>query len=242
MKNIIQFIVFILGLLWVISFYVWAIWYVISSNYKPKMLALPVLILGGAGIVYYWGKEVKEQFLRVRQFLTMRSLAKTGKPVIPQSLQTKQAMGIQMIKGKYFLMEQFPLVFTFSFLVLSSMISLFPPFYWGEDMIQYRIQKLNISIPDAVELGAETDRDWMEIKVNKELPILQAELPIRQHSLLFGDSKKWFDIPTPPEKFSTPLRYKLNRRLIISETLLFYVLAFALSGVLQLLFMLKRKS
>ncbi len=99
-------------------------------------------------------------------------------------------------------------VFTFTFLALVTVATLFPPFNWGEE-----------------RLGTEMERRVTQAWHRN----LYDRLPIKTYSFLFGNSKRDFLEWSWDGQQSVQVPVALQRRLITAELVLEYLLALVVS-------------
>jgi hypothetical protein len=103
-------------------------------------------------------------------------------------------------------------IFGFSFLVLVTAATLFPPYHWGEDKLR---------------LGTEVERRHAA----RELGELYGQIPIKRHAFLFGDSHQEFLGWGWQNGQSVRIPVKLHRRVITAELVLQYVLAVVIAAL-----------
>lgn len=103
-----------------------------------------------------------------------------------------------------------------AFLLPAIAITLFPPFNWGEERLQTEVERR-----ETVKWGSES-RGVKEV------------LPLKQRAFLFGDTKREFKTRSSNSDFEAEI--PLNRKLIVGDVILEYLLAMffaVLIGLLQ---------
>ena len=101
-------------------------------------------------------------------------------------------------------------VFTFPFLALVTVVTLFPPFNWGEERLG---------------LGTERERRVMQARLGD----MYDRLPIKTYSFLFGNSERDFLRWSWDGQQSVQVPVALHRRLMTAELVLEYLLALVVS-------------
>lgn len=118
---------------------------------------------------------------------------------------------------------KFSKLFVPIFFGLSVVATIFPPFVWGEDLFK------------------EVESTEVKMYLSQE-----GGLPIKKYAFLFGDSKQkfysgvWFW--NENEKRSQPFYVTAQRRLLVAELLLEYVLALILASFAAFAMSIKRST